>query len=239
MLFVGRRTREYYRWTTGITDERRYSWLPYPHDPDTYANTRPPAQHDDTSFRILYLGRLVAVKAVDRLLGAVHQLRRSDTTSNLQLCVAGDGPERQRLEDKARAAALRDITKFVGSVKPSNVPKVMEDADVVVLPSHREPWGLVVNEALSCGRPVVAPSWVGAVGDILLDGETGLVTVDNSSDALATALKRLARDRDWCRRLGEAGSGLVRSGGWNLATSVARFRNLFARESHPCVAERF
>jgi glycosyltransferase involved in cell wall biosynthesis len=91
------------------------------------------------------------------------------------------------------------------------------DADVLVLPSirtrmFREPWGLVVNEAMNRGLPVIASDEVGAVaGGLVRDGRNGLVVPAGDGDALARALVRLANDRELRARLGAAGARDVRA----------------------------
>jgi glycosyltransferase involved in cell wall biosynthesis len=226
MLFVGSRTREYYRWVTRVRDPRRYAWLPYPHDPEPFERASTGRRTRGSSFNVLYVGRLVETKAVDRLLEAVRSIWVAGL-KEVKLLVAGDGPERANLMSRAKKEGLGTIVHFVGTVPSDDVPEIMRESDAVVLPSHREPWGVVINEALSAGKPVVAPRWVGAAGDILVDGQTGLITAGNSAQELADALTKLARNRDWGEELGRRGAQLVRSGGWNVSRAVANFRALF------------
>jgi glycosyltransferase involved in cell wall biosynthesis len=103
---------------------------------------------------------------------------------------------------------------------------LFESADVLVVPSHREPWGLVVNEALGHGLPVVAPYWVGAVADLVEDGVTGVVLRDNTPPSIARALVTLASRPRWARGLGAAGAALVRRSPFHLEGAVRAFATI-------------
>jgi glycosyltransferase involved in cell wall biosynthesis len=101
-------------------------------------------------------------------------------------------------------------------VPPERLRAIYADADVLVVPSiatrtFREPWGLVVNEAMNRGLAILASDAVGAVaGGLVRDGRNGLVVPAGDSDALAGALRRLAADPDLRARLGAAGAQDVR-----------------------------
>lgn len=147
---------------------------------------------------VLYVGRLVEEKGVATLLAA---LRRVDGAT---LAVVGDGP----------LAATVDATpgaRLLGPLARERLPVAYAAADVLVLPSiptprFREPWGLVCNEALHQGTPVVATTAVGAVaGGLVRDGDTGLVVPPADAAALASAIARLLGDAGLRARLGAAG----------------------------------
>jgi glycosyltransferase involved in cell wall biosynthesis len=106
-------------------------------------------------------------------------------------------------------------------------------ADVVVLPSHTEPWGLVVNEALSSGRPVMAPHWVGAAADLLQDGVTGLVLSANSPEAIAAGLERALEMRATLSEMGRRGRALVAEGGWTLEGALSSWHRVLREELGP------
>ncbi len=115
---------------------------------------------------------------------------------------------------------------FLGRVPSDRVPEVLAGSDVLVLPSNAEPWGLIVNEALSAGKPVIAPFWIGAAGDILIDNVTGVVTQGNSPAHLAEALEKVYADREWGVRLGTQGRELIERGGWNLEGAMRAFERI-------------
>jgi glycosyltransferase involved in cell wall biosynthesis len=145
---------------------------------------------------IVYVGRLVREKGVDVLLEAVAGLKAT-------LVLVGDGP----LAGDA-AAAPRSV--LVGPLPRPQLAVAYNAAELAVLPSvptprFREPWGLVCNEAMHQGRPVVATTAVGAVaGGLVRHGRTGIVVAPGDPAALAAAIDRLLADPQLRGRLGAA-----------------------------------
>ena len=147
---------------------------------------------------VLYVGRLVREKGVEYLIDAFERVRgRSERDPHL--LVVGDGDRREALE--ARAADLPDVT-FAGYVDNEDLPAYYALANAFVLPSvqtaeFREPWGLVVNEAMSVGTPVVATGQVGAAAaGVVRHGEdgNGFVVPERNAAALADPVERLLDD---------------------------------------------
>ncbi|MCS7003391.1 MAG: glycosyltransferase family 4 protein, partial [Dehalococcoidia bacterium] len=140
-------------------------------------------------FIIVYAGRLVPAKGVDTLVHALALL-----PDEAQLVVAGDGPERQRLQDLA--APLGDRARFVGSLPPDELAGLFRRAHALVLPSRttpvwKEQFGRVLAEAMACGLPMVG-SRSGAIPEVI--GDAGLVFDEGDSAALASCLRRLMTD---------------------------------------------
>jgi glycosyltransferase involved in cell wall biosynthesis len=148
---------------------------------------------------VLYTGRLVSEKGLDVLASAWPQVAGPAT-----LVVVGDGPLRAKLASVPRVTVL-------GALERERLPVAYRLASATVVPSvptrrFREPWGLVCNESLHQGTPVIATSAVGAVaGGLVRDGETGLVVSPGDAPALAAAVNRLLGDRHLAGRLGAAG----------------------------------
>jgi glycosyltransferase involved in cell wall biosynthesis len=151
----------------------------------------------DTGFLALFVGRLEEEKGVRILLTAW----RDAGLVEARLALAGEGPLR---ED------ARGIGEVLGHIDRGRLPGLYAAADVLVLPSIRtatftEPWGLVVNEAMHQGTPVIASDAVGAAaGGLVRDGRNGIVVPERDPAALAAALGTLARDRALRERLGAA-----------------------------------
>src|SRR5213078_1687743 len=102
----------------------------------------------------VWVGRMVAVKGLDLLLDAADRLRSRGI--EFQLVLAGDGPERQRLEDRAIALGLGQSLRFVGSVPHADLPNWYRAADWTVLTSVSEGVPNVLLESHACGTPFVA-----------------------------------------------------------------------------------
>lgn len=129
---------------------------------------------------VLTAARLAPEKGIDVLLEAARGLEAD-------VEVAGRGPEAEAL----RAAAPPNV-RFLGQLPQEDLAAAYARADVFVLPSRSEPWGMVLNEAAAAGLPIVATDAVGAAWDLVEDGENGFrVRVDDHS-ALRRALERLA-----------------------------------------------
>lgn len=111
---------------------------------------------------VLFAGKLVELKQPLQLVEAVSKVHRSGAPA--ELLIAGDGPLRQAIEDRAAALGLR--LHLLGFCNQSRMPAAYAAADVLALPSQEESWGLVANEALACGTPVVVADSVGCAPDL-------------------------------------------------------------------------
>ena len=138
------------------------------------------------------------------------------------LVFIGDGPLRPSLE----AAAPRDGVHFVGFVNQADLPRHYAMCDVLALPSVFEPRGLVVNEAMACGLPVVASDRIGAVGDLVRDGENGLVFPAGDAAALADRLDRIVGDDALRARMAARSREII--AGWSFDAEVEGVRKMLA-----------
>ena len=139
---------------------------------------------------VLYVGRFAPVKGIDRLMEAVAHLRHH---KQLRLVlVGGDGnsaPESQGLERLARKLSIQECVTFVGRIEQDSLPPYYSAADVLVVPSYYESFGLVALEALASGTPVVATK-VGAMESILRGGTIGQVVSNGSPRLLAKSIEK-------------------------------------------------
>jgi glycosyltransferase involved in cell wall biosynthesis len=165
-------------------------------------------------FAILYMGRLSAEKGVDLALAALPD--------GATLLVAGEGPERARLENHPRRGSgvrnPRGAVRFLGEVRGDEKRELLAAADALVVPSRTDGAPTVIREAQAAGLPVVATR-VGGVPELITDGETGLLCAADPS-AIRTALDRLADDSHLRSRLSTAGSRAARSYDWNTVGPV-------------------
>src|SRR5439155_25479306 len=107
-------------------------------------------------------------------------------------------------EQLAAKRGLNSEVRFLGFRNQSELPGFFALADVFVLPSRHEPWGLIVNEAMAAGCAVVVSSDVGAATDLVTDGLNGYTTPVGEVSALATALARVLCSPQRSRQMGEA-----------------------------------
>ena len=125
-----------------------------------------------------------------------------------RLVLAGDGPERRRLERLSARLGVAERVRFLGEVPHEQVPAVLQGFDVFAMPSTYEGFGVAALEAEAMEVPVVASN-VHGIPDVVVDGETGLLVPPRDRQALASALERLLSDSDLRRRLGQAGRAFV------------------------------
>ena len=128
---------------------------------------------------------------------------RADVANSF-LVFAGDGPLRAALEQRARDLDILQRIRMLGFVNQSQLPAVYRGADLFVLPSLYEPFGLVVNEAMLCGCAIVVSDRVGAKYDLVREGENGYVFPAGNVDDLAAIFSDALADRPKCARMGEA-----------------------------------
>ena len=139
--------------------------------------------------------------------GHEHLIRAAVLVPGAFFVIAGDGPERERLESLVRESGIEERVRFLG--QRSDVGALLAASDLVVLPSLYEGLPLSVLEAMAAGKPVIATS-VGGVGEAIRDGESGLLVRPADPSALAAAIQGLLSDPIRAQRLGNAGRETVR-----------------------------
>lgn len=130
------------------------------------------ATANPASRKFVYVGRLAPEKNLTTLVLAFANTVK-ETGSDWKLLFVGDGPERSNLEKLAAGSGIADRVIFAGAFPWYQVPDWLAQSDVLVLPSKSEPWGLVVNEAMVCGMPVIVSETCGCVGDLVREGANG------------------------------------------------------------------
>ncbi len=162
---------------------------------------------------LLYVGRLDPRKGLETLLRAAAQLPSSNLGEKpWRLVIVGgssvdrsDGQERLRLEQIAQDLQIRDRVTFAGAIGHDQLPSYYNAADVCIIPSYYEPFGLVALEAMACGTPVIA-SDVGGLRFTVLPEETGLLVPPRDATALAAALGRVLTDDVLAQKLRQQSS---------------------------------
>lgn len=161
--------------------------------PDSYDATAVPALRAlavPAHPTFLYVGRLAPEKNLKLLLDAFAQFRRTHGDALLRL--AGAGPLRDALQAQAQSLGINDAVAFLGGVDQDALAGEYLSATALVLPSLREPWGLVVNEALSYGCPVLVSDRCGCVPELVWPGKSGVSFDPDDVDALVSGMEDLA-----------------------------------------------
>jgi len=120
------------------------------------------------------------------------------------LIFAGDGPLREEIKSEANALGLSGQVHFVGFANQTQLPGIYRAADLMVLPSEYEPFGVVVNEAMLCGCPAAVSDRVGAGDDLISSGKNGFVFPFGNIESLAAILKETLTSPQLLRELGDA-----------------------------------
>ena len=176
---------------------------------------------------ILFVGRLEPLKGLDVLFRAVAAL---EDLGNITLNVVGgdeNSEEKTRLQTLASRMKLTQNIRFIGSVSQDELPLHYNAADVCVLPSHYESFGLAALEAAACGRPVVA-SEVGGLPSIVRNGSTGFLVEPKHSDSMAERLCELLGDDMLRSRMGSAARTHAETLGWDRSADALldRYREM-------------
>ncbi len=159
---------------------------------------------------LLFIGRLQPLKGIDTLLRCAHDIRRQ--RSDVQVLIVGGGvdsddpherQERERLHALTEELDLTDCVRFIAAQLQEVLAYYYAAADVLVMPSHYESFGMVVLEAMACGTPVVA-SHVGGLASTVLPGQTGFLAPVGDVQAFAQSIEQLIGDAELWQSMSEA-----------------------------------
>jgi glycosyltransferase involved in cell wall biosynthesis len=160
--------------------------------------SRPDSGLKESGFAVLAVGRLVDWKGHDVLIKAAAEFR--DASPDIQVAIAGEGPMRAELERLIRASGPEQNVSLLGHV--ADIRALLARADLFVLPSINEPFGIVLLEAMALGLPVIATD-AGGVPEIITDDQNGVLVPPADAAALSRAISTLAADAAKRRRLGD------------------------------------
>jgi glycosyltransferase involved in cell wall biosynthesis len=166
----------------------------------------------------------VEKKALDMLIRAFARVAPAD--AGLSLRLAGDGPLSPMLANLAYGLGLSGRVQFLGQQSQAQVASLLKGAEMFVLPSRAEPFGITLLEAAACRKPIVA-SAVGGIPEIITDGVSGLLVPPDDVDALSAAMLRLLERPEIGGALGESAYQTVSTRFTGQAMG-ARYESLFA-----------
>jgi glycosyltransferase involved in cell wall biosynthesis len=141
--------------------------------------------------RFLYCGQLVPRKGVDLLVRSFVRIAAKNPEATLTML--GAGPLKEELV-RLIPEHVRPRVSFAGFREVEELPRFFAESDVFILPSHHDGWGLVVNQAIGAGLPVIASSAVGAAEDLVRDGENGVIFPAGDEASLTAALASFANE---------------------------------------------
>ena len=220
-LAIGSANRAYYQ-ALGVPEAKIFD-VPYTVDNDRFiaAAQLTPAERRDVRNQlglpndrlvVLYASKFMTRKHPDDVIRAVARLRDEGMQSSLLFVGTGE------LEATLRAMVvehnLQDRVVFAGFINQAELPRVYAASDVFVLPSENEPWGLIVNEVMCAGVPIVVADEVGCVPDLVPDGVNGIHMRVGDLDSLVDALRRTLQDEDQRRSMGRASLAIIRDWGY-------------------------
>jgi glycosyltransferase involved in cell wall biosynthesis len=201
----------------GIRDQRIFT-APNAVDTRLFAALAEQASRDEFQVRarhslplryFLYVGRWVRAKGVFDLVQAYAQLD-DEVRAKVGLVFVGDGADRSELIERALRITPGTI-QFPGFVHREGLAELYALADALIFPTHSDPWGLVVNEAMSCGLPVIVTRVAGCMADLVQDGWNGFVVPPGNPSQLAAAMARLAGDSELRMEMGSRSKDRVRA----------------------------
>lgn len=181
-----------------------------------------PCQHR----MVLFVGRIEPLKGIDTLLRAMALVSEAHPAWRGHLClvvIGGDAdpdrahsdPEMEYLRRLEAELGLEDLVTFMGAQSQDLLPYYYSAAQVVVIPSHYESFGMVALEAMACGTPVIA-SDVGGLSYTVRDGETGYLVRRGDPEALADRIAALLFNRALAKKLGSSGRAFAQEYRWDL-----------------------
>lgn len=197
-LAIGSANRDYYR-ALGVPDEKIFD-VPYTVDNDRFMAAAQLTAAERLAVRrrfglppdqlvVLYASKFMARKHPDDVIRAMAHLRDEGVLASLLF--VGTGEMEARLRSLVVEHGLEEAVFFGGFVNQGELPMVYAASDVFVLPAENEPWGLIVNEVMCAGIPVVVADEVGCVPDLVRDGQNGLLMKAGDVASLTYALRRL------------------------------------------------
>lgn len=230
LMVIGSYNALYYRWLFGPQKYSSINLLKFPL-PHVHDQNEIPAQLaiPDSVVRFLYLGRLPTLKNVISLVKAAEILHKK-SISTFHLTIAGDGETFASINSYVERNKLGAFVDLVGGVPSNATQDVYAKNHVFVFPSHHDRWAMVINEAMSAGLPVIAPAWVGAAADLVVDGYTGLKLYKNTPEDLASAMLTYIQNPALIIEQSRNAQRYVEINGKTIKENIAQFRRLFALE---------
>ncbi len=224
-LAIGTRNADFYR-AHGVPDHKIFM-VPYTVDNSRFIAMAERAAGSKGEIRaslglpseqpiVIFASKLTKRKRPQDLLEAKLLLERQGV--HCTVIFVGSGEQEPELRSYTSARKLSDV-HFAGFKNQTEMPELLAIADIFVLPSENEPWGLVINEAMCAGLPIVASEEIGAAADLIRPGYNGEVFAAGDVNALVHVLGRLLRDPALMAQMGRRSREIIQR--WSYEESVA------------------
>lgn len=188
-------------------------------------SAHPSRMNHNGSVSLLFLSRLHPKKGIPLLLGALSRVRATGVRAELAIAGEGSAAYKQELHERVRSLGIADSVRFLGQVEGESKREAFASADIYVLPSHQENFGIAVAEAMSSGLPVIVTDQVGIAPDVLEAGAGLVVPVDEG--ALAAAVTTLAASRDAREEMGARAYRFARDR-YSWESTAQKFASLYS-----------
>lgn len=236
-LAIGRANAEHLR-SWGVPQARIFA-MPYAVDNARFAASAEAA--DTAALRrelrlgerpvALFVGKLMPRKRVLDAIAAMARLGGPAAARRPVLLIAGEGEQRAAAERAVAAQGLEDSVRLLGFRNQSELPALYALAEVLLVPSAHEQWGLVVNEAMAAGTAILASEEVGAAHDLVVEGETGYRVPLGDVAALAERLGAVMADPQTAARMGAAARARIAD--WNFEADLRGLKAALAAVCPP------
>lgn len=185
----------------------------------------------------LYAGRLVPQKGVFDLLAAYAKLEPRHR-SHIGLVFAGDGESRSQLAERATAIQPGSV-RFCGFLHREQLAELYALAEALMFPTHSDPWGLVVNEAMACGLPIIASHVAGCVPDLVKNAENGFVVPPGNIEALTNAMHAVIDDASTTQEFAARSASNIKAYTPAACAEGLAMAGLFASDGHEFATAKF
>jgi glycosyltransferase involved in cell wall biosynthesis len=175
---------------------------------------------------VLTVAKLYPRKGLDVLLRAIHLLKQSH--QGFRFVIVGDGPEEDRLKNMATELGIASMVVFAGDVKNDVVPALFKRCAFFALSSRVEPFGIVLLEAMTFGKAIVATT-AGGIPEFVQDGHNGLLIPVEDHQALAECIQKLLVDKELRERIGRNGRMVVEEQ-YDYDKLIIRYEELFKEQ---------
>lgn len=159
------------------------------------------------SKNFIFVGRLIDYKNLFFFLEAFG-IAQSESNEDWGVIILGDGEQKEDLQQFVKEKNVRHIS-FQQGVSWQQVPEYLALSDVLVLPSYSEPWGLVVNEAMACGLPIIVSEKCGCAIDLVKNGENGFLFSPDNIEQLTLILRKFMNQEVDLERMGELSEKII------------------------------